>query len=105
MCGLTGRTDPSPKGAAQCMVAQWEEVFTLEAMEVVHDLIIWARLTKTVQFKFEIVKKIKSLLSATVGVYDTNLSSTTYHLNISKTKRRWDNCTYMFRPLQYMSYV
>ena len=34
-------------------------------------------------------------------LYDTNLSSTTYHLNISKTKRRWDNCTYMFRPLQY----
>ena len=38
-------------------------------------------------------------------LYDTNLSSTTYHLNISKTKRRWDNCTYMFRPLQYRSRV
>ena len=38
-------------------------------------------------------------------LYDTNLSSTTYHLNIFKTKRRWDNCTYMFRPLQYRSRV
>ena len=24
--------------------------------------------------------------------------STTYHLNISKTKRRWDNCTYIHVP-------
>ena len=39
-------------------------------------------------------------------LYDTSLSSTTYHLNIYKTKRRWDNnCTYMFRPLQYRSRV
>ena len=54
---LARRTDPSPTGAAHCIVAQCEEVFTFEAMEVVHDLIIWARLTKTVQFKFEILKK------------------------------------------------
>ncbi len=38
-------------------------------------------------------------------LYDTNLSSMTYHVNISKTERRWDNCTYMLRPLQYMSHV
>ena len=43
---------------------------------------IWARLTTTVQFKFEIVKNAVYCRL----LYDTNLSSTTYHLNISKTK-------------------
>ena len=36
---------------------------------------------------------------------DTNLFSTTLHLNISKIKRRQGNCTYIYIPTQNMSNV
>ena len=60
-------------------------VFT--ACRTVKATSLWARLTKTVQFKFEIVKNEVNCRR----MYDTNLSSTTLSSKHFQTKRRWAN--------------